>query len=174
MPAACHVQIDLFAEMIHPCLHVHVTKSPSSIFALTGWAISDACSLLAAAPFTVTGEPVEKLHRWSHSACAVPVPAGSKDGGAVIIFGGYGGTGRHSRLNDVLLLELESSLLRSVQAENAPSCRQAHSSVVVDDKMVLIGGREGPTKPLSDVCVFNITSRSWTVVPTSGAAFPAR
>lgn len=63
--------------------------------------LSDALSLSAA-----QGVPSGALHRWGHSMVIV----GSK----LVIFGGYGGAGAHRRLDDVLVYDIPTGIVRQL------------------------------------------------------------
>lgn len=61
----------------------------------------------------ISGESIERLFLWGHSASSV-------DNKKVLIFGGFGGIGRHARRNDSLLLDLESGRLEVIDVLDAP------------------------------------------------------
>lgn len=71
----------------------------------------------------VAGESVEKLFLWGHSACVLD--NGSNK--SVMVFGGFGGIGRHARRNDCFLLDPFSGKLKATDVEGAPSPRLGHT-----------------------------------------------
>ncbi|XP_015941234.1 tRNA wybutosine-synthesizing protein 2/3/4 isoform X1 [Arachis duranensis] len=117
----------------------------------------------------VVGEPVEKLFLWGHSACAL-------DNGKVVVFGGFGGPGRHARRDDLLLLDPCSGNLEmiSTPACESPSPRLGHTASLVGDCMFVIGGRTGPDKILSDVWILDTTKNYWRLHQCGGSVFPPR
>ena len=59
----------------------------------------------------ISGEPVEKLFLWGHSACTL----GNADHDyKVIVFGGFRGMGRHTLRNDTLLLDPLQGTLKAI------------------------------------------------------------
>ncbi|XAR65643.1 tRNA(Phe) [7-((3-amino-3-carboxypropyl)-4-demethyl)wyosine(37)-N(4)]- methyltransferase [Bertholletia excelsa] len=117
----------------------------------------------------ITGEPVEKLFLWGHSACTLGDV--QKE---VLIFGGFGGIGRHARRNDTLQLDPLCGKLETISVQGAPSPRLGHTSSMVGDLMFLIGGRADPINILNDVWVFNSTKREWKLLECTGIVFPPR
>ncbi|XP_051125292.1 tRNA wybutosine-synthesizing protein 2/3/4 isoform X2 [Andrographis paniculata] len=117
--------------------------------------------------FEVTGEPVERLFLWGHSACVL-------DKEKVAVFGGFGGFGRHARRNDLLLIDTESGIVDVVCVARAPSPRLGHTSSVIGDFMYVIGGRAGPTNILNEVWVFSKAKKEWKLLQCSGSFFPPR
>ncbi|KAK4485080.1 hypothetical protein RD792_007688 [Penstemon davidsonii] len=115
----------------------------------------------------VVGEPVERLFLWGHSACTL-------DQNKIIIFGGFGGIGRHARRNDLLILNTESGVVEPIAGVGGPSPRLGHTSSVVGDCIYVIGGRADPLNILNDVWVFNKTKKEWKLLPCSGSLFPPR
>ncbi|PHT82544.1 tRNA wybutosine-synthesizing protein 2/3/4 [Capsicum annuum] len=81
----------------------------------------DSCSGSEVAPdvdlptvrLVISGESIERLFLWGHSASSV-------DNKKVLIFGGFGGIGRHARRHDSLLLDLESGRLEVIDVLDAP------------------------------------------------------
>ncbi|TKY54013.1 tRNA wybutosine-synthesizing protein 2/3/4 [Spatholobus suberectus] len=122
--------------------------------------------------FKIVGEPVEKIFLWGHSACALD----DADHKQVIVFGGFGGTGRHARRNDLLLLDPYSGNLESVSTVGcaSPSPRLGHTASLVRDCMFVIGGRTGPDKILSDVWILDTTKFSWKLLQCGDSVFPPR
>ncbi|KAG8385740.1 hypothetical protein BUALT_Bualt03G0076600 [Buddleja alternifolia] len=115
----------------------------------------------------VIGEPVERLFLWGHSACTV-------DQNKIIIFGGFGGIGRHARRNELLLLNAESGMVEIIAAAGGPSPRLGHTSSLVGDFLYVIGGRADPLNILNEVWVFNKAKKEWKLVQCSGSFFPPR
>ncbi|PHT48937.1 hypothetical protein CQW23_13145 [Capsicum baccatum] len=74
----------------------------------------------------------------------------SVDNKKVLIFGGFGGIGRHARRNDSLLLDLESGRLEVIDVLDAPCPRVGHTSSVIGNSMYVIGGRADPSNILND------------------------
>lgn len=115
----------------------------------------------------VVGEPVERLFLWGHSTCTLTQKK-------IIIFGGFGGIGRHARRNDLLIFDTESGLMEVIAAAGAPSPRLGHTSTLVGDFMYVIGGRADPTNILNEVWVFNMTNKQWKLLQCTGCFFPPR
>ena len=118
----------------------------------------------------ISGEPIEKLYLWGHSACALNVDHGDQ----IIIFGGFGGLGRHARRNDTLVLNHHSGFLRSVCVEGPPSPRLGHTSSVVGKHMFVIGGRGDPMQIFNDVWVLDVAENRWMLMSCTGSFFPGR
>ncbi|TXG47030.1 hypothetical protein EZV62_026324 [Acer yangbiense] len=98
----------------------------------------------------ISGEPVEKLFLWGHSACTL----GNADHDyKVLVFGGFGVMRKHSRRNDTLLLDPLQGTLKAIHTEGSPTPRLGHSSSLVGDRMFVIGGRGDPLNIMSDVLV---------------------
>ncbi|XP_030491672.2 tRNA wybutosine-synthesizing protein 2/3/4 [Cannabis sativa] len=125
---------------------------------------------LSVVKMEIVGEPVEKLFVWGHSACKL----GSSNNNGIMVFGGFGGMGRHSRRNYCLLLDSFTGTLTAFDAEGGPSPRLSHSSSLVGDSMFVIGGRADPENILSEVWVLNTAKREWKLVKCSGCIFPSR
>lgn len=127
---------------------------------------------LPIAHIEVVGEPVEKLFLWGHSACALD----NADHKKVIVFGGFGGLGRHARRNDLLLLDPYSFNLETIDTSGCacPSPRLGHTASLVGDLMFVIGGRTGPDKILNDVWSFDTTKNCWKLLQCGGSVFPPR
>ncbi|KAL5775354.1 hypothetical protein ACOSP7_012911 [Xanthoceras sorbifolium] len=129
-----------------------------------------SCSLYVT-QMVIAGEPVEKLFLWGHSACTL----GNTDHDyKVLVFGGFGGMGRHSRRNETLLLDPLQGTLEAIYTEGSPLPRLGHTSSLVGDRMFVIGGRADPLNILSDVWVFSIAEKEWRLVECTGSAFPPR
>ncbi|PSS24836.1 TRNA wybutosine-synthesizing protein [Actinidia chinensis var. chinensis] len=117
----------------------------------------------------IIGEPVGKLYLWGHSACTL-----DRFNHKVLIFGGFGGVGRHSRRNDSLLFDLSCGKLEKISVQEAPSPRLGHTSSMVGDLMFLIGGRADPVNILNDVWALNTAKSEWKVLNCTGSVFPPR
>lgn len=116
----------------------------------------------------IDGEPVEKMFLWGHSACILDNMNPEK----IIIFGGFGGMGRHARRNDTLLLDQSLGKLEVISPQGSPSPRLGHTCSTVGDVMFLIGGRADPLNILNDVWVFDIAKSKWKLLECSGCLFP--
>lgn len=117
---------------------------------------------------TIVGEPVERLFIWGHSACTMP------NDKKLLVFGGFGGIGRHARRNDCLLLDPLCGTLNALDVDNAPSPRLGHTSSLVGDFMYVIGGRSDPVTILNDVWVLNTAKNKWSLLECTGSVFPPR
>ncbi|KAI3456455.1 hypothetical protein Pfo_013118 [Paulownia fortunei] len=115
----------------------------------------------------VVGEPVERLFLWGHSACILNQKK-------IIIFGGFGGIGRHARRNDLLILDTESGIMDILAAAGAPSPRLGHTSSLIGDFIYVIGGRADPMNILNEVWVFSMAKKEWKLLQCSGSFFPPR
>nr|POE67462.1 trna wybutosine-synthesizing protein 2/3/4 [Quercus suber] len=127
-------------------------------------------SVLRVVPIVVSGEEaVEKLYLWGHSACSL---ASEKK---VLVFGGFGGVGRHARRNEALVLDPNSGTLELIgSVEPSPSPRLGHSCCLVGDCAFVIGGRGDPVNVLGDVWVLNRAKSEWRLAECSGSVFPPR
>lgn len=124
--------------------------------------------------FEIVGKSVEKLFLWGHSACGLDDADHKKE--KVIVFGGFGGMGRHARRNDLMLLDPYSDNLETISTVGcaSPSPRLGHTASLVGDCMFVIGGRTGPDKILSDVWILDTTKNSWKLLQCGDNAFPPR
>ncbi|GJR14349.1 tRNA wybutosine-synthesizing protein 2/3/4 isoform X1 [Tanacetum coccineum] len=120
-------------------------------------------------PIMITGEPIEKLYLWGHSACTLETTKSPK---SILVFGGFGGVGRHARRNDSWLIDSVSGQLQLVDFANTPSPRLGHTASLVGELMFVIGGRADPGNVLNDVWVLNTTSNEWKQLHCSGIDFP--
>ncbi|KAM3345443.1 tRNA wybutosine-synthesizing protein 2/3/4 [Capsicum galapagoense] len=135
----------------------------------------DSCSGSEVAPdvdlhtvkLVISGESIERLFLWGHSASSV-------DNKKVLIFGGFGGIGRHARRHDILLLDVESGRLEVIDVLDAPCPRVGHTSSVIGNSMYVIGGRADPSNILNDVWIFNVTKKDWRLLECSGSPFLPR
>lgn len=135
----------------------------------------DSCSGSEVAPdvnvhtvkLVISGESIERLFLWGHSASTV-------DNKKVLIFGGFGGMGRHARRDDLLLLDLECGKMEVIDVLDAPCPRVGHTSSMIGDSMYVIAGRADPSNILNDVWVFNVTKKDWRLLECSGTPFLPR
>ncbi|XP_047307750.1 tRNA wybutosine-synthesizing protein 2/3/4 [Impatiens glandulifera] len=118
----------------------------------------------------ISGESVEKLFIWGHTACTLS----NVDNKLVYIFGGFGGIGRHSRRNDCLVLDPLNGKLDSINCEQAPCPLLGHSSCMIDDLMFVIGGRADPVNILNDVWVLDSKTNKWNLLQVSANTFSPR
>lgn len=125
---------------------------------------------LSVVPMVIVGEPVEKLFLWGHSACVVD----DKDGNEILVFGGFGGIGRHARRNESLLLNPFSGHLKVIDVEGSPIQRLGHTCSFVGDCVFVIGGRADPVNILGDAWFLNATTNQWRLAECSGSVFPPR
>ncbi|KAK9267461.1 hypothetical protein L1049_009887 [Liquidambar formosana] len=116
----------------------------------------------------IVGEPMDKLFLWGHSSCTL------HNHKKVIVFGGFGGMGRHSRRNECLLLDPLCGTLKANNFEGIPSPRLGHTTSLVGDCMFVIGGRADPVKILNDVWVLNTARSEWRSLDCRGSVFPPR
>ncbi|KAK9056395.1 hypothetical protein SSX86_027485 [Deinandra increscens subsp. villosa] len=117
----------------------------------------------------ITGESAEKLHLWGHSACVLEATKNPK---SVLVFGGFGGIGRHARRKDSWILDSLSGELKLVDFSNAPSPRMGHTASLAGELMFVIGGRADPGNVLNDVWVLDTTNNEWKQVQCTGVQFP--
>ncbi|KAF8093012.1 hypothetical protein N665_0393s0014 [Sinapis alba] len=126
--------------------------------------------LMPLSTISINGEPVEKLHLWGHSACTI----NKTDRKEVIVFGGFGGFGRHARRNESMLLEPSCGTLKLVTVNESPSPRLGHTASMVGDCMFVIGGRADPLNILNDVWMLDISKCEWSSQKCIGSEFPPR
>lgn len=119
----------------------------------------------------ITGETIDKLHLWGHSTCTLETTKHPK---SLLVFGGFGGIGRHARRKDSWLLDSVSSQLKLEDFANSPSPRLGHTASLVGDLMFVIGGRADPGNVLNDVWVLSLTNNEWKQLNCSGVEFPQR
>ncbi|EFJ20280.1 hypothetical protein SELMODRAFT_418563 [Selaginella moellendorffii] len=113
---------------------------------MSGWFDESTAGLcLKASELRLSESAAELFRRWGHSACNV--------GSRLVIFGGYGGSGRHARLNDLLVLTVPDQELKRLELKTELSPRMAHTASVINDDIWIIGGRRGPHDLLADVLV---------------------
>ncbi|KAL8103966.1 hypothetical protein AgCh_028255 [Apium graveolens] len=118
----------------------------------------------------VGGEPTERVYLWGHSACEI----GNTTKKKVLIFGGFGGTGRHARRNDCLLLDPFSGKLEDFSTQGRPSPRLGHTSSLIGNLMYVIGGRADPSNILNEVWLLNTENSQWKLLECTGTYFPSR
>lgn len=118
----------------------------------------------------ISGESIERLFLWGHSSSTMD----DVDKKKVLIFGGFGGMGRHARRRDLLLLDLECGRMEVIDVLDAPCPRVGHTSSMIGDAMYVIGGRADPSNILNDVWVFNVTKKNWRLLECSGTPFLPR
>lgn len=119
----------------------------------------------------ITGEPIEKLHLWGHSAITLDTTKNPK---SVLVFGGFGGMGRHARRKDTWILDSVSGQLQLVDYGSTPSTRLGHTASLVGELMFVIGGRGDPGNVLNDVWVLNTMNYEWMELQCNGIDFPQR
>lgn len=127
------------------------------------------CSL-SVVMLKIVGEPIEKLFLWGQSACTL------NSGGQehILVFGGFGGLGRHERRNYSLVLDPQSGRLSEINSTKPPSPRLGHTSSMVGGDIYVIGGRCGPSQILNDVWVLDATENRWSLLECTGTAFNPR
>uniref|UniRef100_A0A1J3EYD8 tRNA wybutosine-synthesizing protein 2/3/4 n=2 Tax=Noccaea caerulescens TaxID=107243 RepID=A0A1J3EYD8_NOCCA len=126
--------------------------------------------LMPLSTLSIIGEPVEKLHLWGHSACAID----KTDRKKVMVFGGFGGVGRHARRNESMLLDPSCGTLKLAAVNESPSPRLGHTASMVGDLMFVIGGRADPLNILNDVWMLDISKCEWSLQKCIGSEFPPR
>lgn len=127
-------------------------------------------SSLAIVPIKVIGEPLERLFIWGHSSCTISYA----DRKEILIYGGFGGTGRHARRNDCLLFDPFSGTVATLTVNGSPPPRVGHTSSLVGDLMFVIGGRADPANILDDLWMFDIAKTEWKLVCSTDKVFAPR
>ncbi|KAL0023672.1 hypothetical protein WJX77_012323 [Trebouxia sp. C0004] len=113
------------------------------------------------------GMEASALNRWGHSTTLY--------GDKLVAFGGYGGTGAHSRTADVLIYDCKAcTLLQPTITGPCPPARMGHTAVLFDSTLVIFGGRISPAQPLNDVWALDIPTCTWRCIPCKGVAPSAR
>lgn len=125
---------------------------------------------LAVSPIKIVGESMEKLFLWGHSSCM----SGNSCQKNVLVYGGFGGLGRHARRSDCLLLDPLDGTLTVLNTKGNPSPRLGHTCSLVGDLMFIIGGRADPVNILSDVWIFNTVTNEWKLAECTGCTFSPR
>ena len=105
-----------------------------------------------------------------HSSCTISYA----DRKEILIYGGFGGTGRHARRNDCLLFDPFSGRVATLTVNGSPPPRVGHTSSLVGDLMFVIGGRADPANILDDLWMFNITKTEWKLVCSTDKVFAPR
>lgn len=116
------------------------------------------------------GEQVERLFLWGHSSCTVC----NADCNQILIYGGFGGVGRHARRSDCILLDPSSGRFSVLNVEDSPSPRMGHTSSLAGGLMIVIGGRADPTNILDDIWIVDITKAQWKFVRNTNDVFAPR
>ncbi|CAI9087185.1 OLC1v1021196C3 [Oldenlandia corymbosa var. corymbosa] len=125
---------------------------------------------LSMSHININGQPVERLFLWGHSSCAISYDNCMK----VLIFGGFGGIGRHARRSDLLLLDPIGGEAKAINVSQSPCPRIGHSSTALGDSIYVVGGRADPLTILGDVWKFKIGANEWSLVQCSGSQFSPR
>ncbi|KAG2688300.1 hypothetical protein I3760_09G088800 [Carya illinoinensis] len=142
--------------------------------------VSSCC--LSVVPMVIVGEPVEKLFLWGHSACILD----NKNENKAMIFGGFGGMGRHARRNESLLLNPFVGTLETMNVEGSPTPRLAknewrlaectgsvfpprhrHAAAVVSSKIYVFGGLNNDSIS-SSFHVLDTVNLQWKELPVAG------
>lgn len=101
---------------------------------------------------------------------------------SVVVFGGQGptATGTTTRVASLSVLtadesgELKLGYNSSDSANGStPSARMYHSAVMFGKRMVVFGGRAGPTRPLNDLYAFDMESKIWEQLQVDGDVSPS-
>lgn len=127
------------------------------------------CSL-SVSPIVIVGEPIEKLFLWGHSTCTLDITNCS----CVLVFGGFGGMGRHARRNESFVLDTLSGNIKIINTKGAPSPRLGHTASLVGDFVFVIGGRADPLNILNDVWILDTTKLEWRHLDYDGSLFLPR
>ncbi|KAJ4828742.1 hypothetical protein Tsubulata_025157 [Turnera subulata] len=135
---------------------------------MAGVVTASSCSL-SFSRIAIVGEPVEKLFTWGHSTSVL-----DQNQYDILVFGGFGGPGRHARRNETLLLDPSSGALKSIDVKSAPSPRIGHTASLVGGFVFVIGGRADPLHILNDVWVFDIDKKEWSLTKCIGHHFLPR
>ncbi|KAK1304759.1 tRNA wybutosine-synthesizing protein 2/3/4 [Acorus calamus] len=115
----------------------------------------------------ISGQPIEKLFLWGQSACITHHKQ-------ILVFGGFGGLGRHARRSDTLMIDPKSGVVNLIDIEGPPSPRLGHTSSVVGEQVYVIGGRGDPKQIFNDVWVLNTAENKWKLIECSGQVFHPR
>ncbi|KAH9608479.1 hypothetical protein KSS87_000681 [Heliosperma pusillum] len=151
---------DLFEDVNQQLVHLDIENGP----------LEDSRFHLAVVPVEIVGEPAERVFLWGHSSC----PISNSNKNEVLIYGGFGGIGRHARRSDCLLFDPLSCRLTVMHVKGSPSPRLGHTSSVVGDSMIVIGGRADPANILSELWIFDFAKTEWKLVSDSSNAFTPR
>ncbi|DBA73560.1 TPA: hypothetical protein ACH3X2_009802 [Trebouxia sp. C0005] len=113
------------------------------------------------------GMDASALNRWGHSATLCE--------DKLVLFGGYGGAGAHSRTADVLIYDCKACTLSQPTVTGpCPPSRMGHTAVLYDSTLVVFGGRISPAQPLNDVWALDVPSCTWHCIHCKGIAPSAR
>lgn len=118
----------------------------------------------------IVGEHAERLFLWGHSSCTIY----NADHKEILIYGGFGGIGRHARRSDCLLLDPSSGRFSVLNVKGSPSPRMGQTSSLVGGSMIVVGGRADPTNILDDLWIFDIEKAEWKMVGNAGDVFTPR
>ncbi|XP_031505706.1 tRNA wybutosine-synthesizing protein 2/3/4 [Nymphaea colorata] len=166
---APYIVVSKVYTMKRVTLTTTMTTKNSNHVSMTGSSSTDRCSV-SANKMKILDLPVGKLFRWGHSASLL----NDSDSRRILVFGGFGGVGRHSRQNDSLLLDPRTGMLKVLHAVGPPSPRIGHTSSVIGNHMFVIGGRGDPTQIFSDVWVLHTEESRWEILSCTGSVFGPR
>lgn len=79
------------------------------------------------------------------------------------VFGGESGQNKFD--NDLIMIDPNSGASELISVQNGPSARAYHASVVVGDKMFVIGGSNQSTT-FNDIYYFDLNNRVWESYPS--------
>ncbi|MCK5688215.1 hypothetical protein KAI87_03040 [Myxococcota bacterium] len=106
---------------------------------------------------------------WRHfDAGAYPVSAWGREGHITKAVGDkvlvFGGTNGFISLGDGLVIDLSTSeaQISRMSMTDAPSARTGHAAVVVNGKLIILGGQDADGQPLADGAVYREGSDSWS------------
>lgn len=131
---------------------------------------------------TLTQVKLDAVHKLEAVDLKVVGHSSIRYGSDIIVFGGQGATatGTTTRVADVTIFTANgdgSRLERSYQhvgapSSTTPSARMYHSAVVVGARMIVFGGRAGPTRPLNDLFAFDLETKQWEQLTPEGDSVP--
>ncbi|KAL5972634.1 hypothetical protein ACLOJK_039439 [Asimina triloba] len=150
--------------------HQSTAGDVSSKRASTNLGLLEPPGCLFAVKMNIVGEPVEKLFLWGQSAGKLNDTHCKQ----ILIFGGFGGLGRHARRNDSLILDPKSETLKMVNAKGPPSPRVGHTLSVIGEHVFVIGGRGDPAQILNDVWFLDVSKSRWKLLDCTGSFFHPR
>jgi len=75
---------------------------------------------------------------------------------------------------DLFCFDTESLTWTEIKYESdiVPPCRNSHTSVIVDEHMIIYGGANSIDGPLEDLWEFNISTKAWKKIDCIGSRFP--
>lgn len=117
------------------------------------------------------GEPIERLQCWSHTAVHTTESNGQH---SLLVYGGFGGPGRHARQGNSLVLDCLTGDLKCLETFYVRPPRMSHVAVVVGQSMFVIGGRHDPSTCLGDVCILDLKTKTWHFPEVTGSHFLSR